>query len=164
MQVIASVFPVLLMDRLGRRPLLIMAALGECAACISVGLYFYLRQQWHFQGLSWMAICSVAVFIVAFSIGWGPVPWVIISEIFPLKTRGLACGICTVAKWVFAFLVTLVFPTLQTAMTPYGVFWMFAGICLFSALYVTVFVIETKGKSLEEIEAHYRVMDTTSTH
>lgn len=135
--------------------LLILAGVGECVACATLGLYFLLSQRYRVSGIGWMSVLSVCVFLIAFSLGWGPVPGIVMSEILPLRARGLASGLCTVVGWTCAFLVTRGFLPLQQAITPYGVFWAFGGTCFLSVIFVIVFMFETKGKSLEAIEMHF---------
>ncbi|KAE8582440.1 hypothetical protein XENTR_v10020127 [Xenopus tropicalis] len=106
--------------------------------------------------LAWLALASMGLFIAGFAIGWGPIPWLIMSEIFPLRARGVASGVCVVTNWGCAFLVTKEFHELMVSLTSYGTFGLFAGFCALNVLFTAFCVPETKGKTLEQIEAHFR--------
>ncbi len=106
--------------------------------------------------LSWLSLISLIVYIIGFSIGWGPIPWLLMSEIFPSKARGAASAIATATNWTFAFIVTVSFKTMEHGLKDQGVFWLYSGVCILSIIFVLVFVPETKGKTLEEIEAEFQ--------
>uniref|UniRef100_A0A670YAY8 Solute carrier family 2, facilitated glucose transporter member 8 n=1 Tax=Pseudonaja textilis TaxID=8673 RepID=A0A670YAY8_PSETE len=99
---------------------------------------------------------KILLVISGFALGWGPIPWLVMSEIFPLRARGIASGACVLTNWLMAFLVTKEFHDLTVLLTPYGTFWLFSSTCLLNVIFTIVCVPETKGKSLEEIEAHFR--------
>jgi SP family facilitated glucose transporter-like MFS transporter 8 len=104
------------------------------------------------EKISWVAILSLVLFNLSFALAWGPVPWLLMSEIFPLRARGIASSISTLFNWSLAFTVTKTFVNFQTALTPPGTYWLYAGVSFLAFLFVIFFVPETKGKSLEEIE------------
>jgi len=95
------------------------------------------------------------VFVAFFSLGWGPLPWLITAEILPVKAKGLGGGIATAFNWFIAFLTTKEFEDLEIAIDRFSVFWLFAGITLLGVVFVFFYVPETKGKSLEQIEAEF---------
>ena len=127
-----------------------LLTLQSCA-----GAYYFLTEVHKTEELSWLSLTSVLVYIAAFSIGWGPVPWIMMSELLPSKTRGASSGICNLINWNVSFLVTKEFSDLETAITDYGAFWLFAGINFAGFIYVLFLVPETKGKTLEEIEVYF---------
>ncbi|XP_033047477.1 solute carrier family 2, facilitated glucose transporter member 8 isoform X2 [Trachypithecus francoisi] len=90
-----------------------------------------------------------------FAVGWGPIPWLLMSEIFPLHVKGVATGICVLTNWLMAFLVTKEFSSLMEVLRPYGAFWLASAFCIFSVLFTLFCVPETKGKTLEQITAHF---------
>ncbi|XP_005004078.1 solute carrier family 2, facilitated glucose transporter member 8 isoform X3 [Cavia porcellus] len=90
-----------------------------------------------------------------FALGWGPIPWLLMSEIFPLHIKGMATGVCVLTNWLMAFLVTKEFSTLMEALRPCGTFWLASGFCICSVLFTWFCVPETKGKTLEQITAHF---------
>lgn len=106
-------------------------------------------------GLAWLAVGSMCLFIAGFAVGWGPIPWLLMSEIFPLHVKGVATGMCVLTNWLMAFLVTKEFSSLMDVLRPYGAFWLASAFCIFSVLFTLFCVPETKGKTLEQITAHF---------
>ncbi|ELU17377.1 hypothetical protein CAPTEDRAFT_200986 [Capitella teleta] len=154
-QVVATAIACCLMDAAGRRLLLLIAGIFMTLSCVTFGTYYYLVDVHKIGGLSWLSLGSLILYVTAFSLGWGPIPWLIMSEVFPGRAKGMASGIVTTVNWCCAFLVTKEFHDLQVAITEYGVFWLFGSICALSIAFVAIFVPETKGRSLEEIEATF---------
>ena len=143
-------------DRWGRKPLLILGAIMMAAAMISMGFMF----QTHMQGT---ALLGAAMFYVAgFSLSWGPVVWVMLSELFPNSIKGPAMGIAVAAQWIANFIVTWSFliidgDTKLNAIFNHGAAYYFYGICsVLAALFVWKFVPETKGRTLEMIENFWK--------
>ncbi|XP_071083310.1 proton myo-inositol cotransporter-like [Haliotis cracherodii] len=101
---------------------------------------------------AWMAILGLTLFLLGFAPGLGPMPWTINSEIFPLWARGTCIAMTTAVNWVCNLIVSFTFLTLTETITKYGTFWLFGGICFLGMLFTLVFVPETKGKTLEEVE------------
>ncbi|XP_056408746.1 solute carrier family 2, facilitated glucose transporter member 8 isoform X2 [Hyla sarda] len=99
---------------------------------------------------------KVLLVISGFAIGWGPIPWLLMSEIFPLRARGVASGVCVVTNWGCAFLVTKIFHDLLDLLTSYGTFWLFAAFCGLNVLFTVLCVPETKGKTLEQIQSYFQ--------
>ncbi|XP_067683032.1 proton myo-inositol cotransporter-like [Haliotis asinina] len=101
---------------------------------------------------AWMAILGLTLFLLGFAPGLGPMPWTINSEIFPLWARGTCIAMTTAVNWICNLIVSFTFLTLTETITKYGTFWLFGGICFLGMLFTLVFVPETKGKTLEEVE------------
>ena len=154
-QVVATFVASLLLDRLGRRFLLIFAGVFMSISCFTLGLYYYLTEYHDASHLGWLSLTSMAVYIAAFSIGWGPVPWIVMAEILPVRVKGLGSGLSLVISWLLAFVVTKEFSTLETYLSAYGAFWLFGGACFVSVLFVIFIVPETKGQSLQQIEMSF---------
>lgn len=148
-QVIATAVAVPLMDRAGRKILLTTSAAVMALSLVALGLAFYV------DGLSWLPLTSLIVYIAAFSVGYGPIPWVLMGEMFSLEVRAAASGLAILTNWGTAFIVTLIFDPLQDAIHEYGTYWMFAGICVVNTIFCVMVVPETKGKTLQEIAAHF---------
>ena len=134
-------------DRAGRRKLLIWGVLGMLICLIGIGVVFY------FQFSSGpLLLLFILGFIACFASSLGPIPWVIIAEIFPNKLRGLAMSISILVLWIGVVLITQLFPILINQAGGAITFWIFG----FNALVLLVFtykwIPETKGKTLEEIE------------
>ncbi|XP_048414718.1 solute carrier family 2, facilitated glucose transporter member 8 isoform X2 [Stegostoma tigrinum] len=94
--------------------------------------------------------------ISGFALGCGPIPWLVMSEIFPVRARGIASGACVLTNWSTAFLVTKEFHDLVENITQYGTFWLFSSFCFMNLLFTIFFVPETKGRTLEQIEAYFK--------
>ncbi|TMW48141.1 hypothetical protein DOY81_006774 [Sarcophaga bullata] len=153
MQFIATFVSVMVVDKLGRRLLLLVSAIVMAASTIAMGVYFYLQDhEVSVVNLGWLPVCSLCIFIIMFSIGFGPVPWLMMGELFASDIKGVAGSIAGTSNWLLAFIVTKTFGNLQTAMGNGETFWLFSGITLVGAIFVFVFVPETKGKSLNEIQ------------
>lgn len=100
-----------------------------------------------------VTLACIVVYIASFAVSWGPVQWVMLPEIFPLRMRGSAVGVCLVLNWLFNMLVALVFPLLLDTFGSGPIFLFFALMAVFGLWFVHRGLIETKGRSLEEIEA-----------
>ncbi|MBN1395668.1 MAG: sugar porter family MFS transporter [Pirellulales bacterium] len=138
-----------LVDRLGRKPLLIAGAAVKAAALTAVAVGFATSAQ------GWWVLLAVLVYVGAFSASLGPVVWVVMSEIFPTKIRGRAMSIATLALWIACYLLSQTFPMLAKAITPGGIFGCYAVMCVLCVAFVAKTLPETKGKSLEEIEREF---------
>lgn len=138
-------------DRWGRKPLLLTGIAGAVLSLVTAGFMFFFRAS---EGLSLLA--PIMVFIACFAFSFGPVCWIIISEIYPIFIRGRAMALATFALWTGCFLVSQLTPLMLEQLGPAGTFWTFAIICS-PAFFITWKLIpETKGKSLEEIEHHWK--------
>ncbi|WP_333865272.1 sugar porter family MFS transporter [Chitinophaga sp.] len=135
-------------DKLGRRPLMLVGSLG--LSIVYIVLALLLKNQ--------AAVGLVSVFVLAaialYATSLAPVTWVLISEIFPNKVRGLASSVAIVALWGAYFILVFTFPILAEKLGTYGPFYLYAGICLLGFLFVRSRVKETKGKTLEQLEQH----------
>ncbi|TNM90068.1 hypothetical protein fugu_004302 [Takifugu bimaculatus] len=99
---------------------------------------------------------KILLIISGFALGWGPIPWLVMSEIFPVKARGFASAACVLTNWGMAFVVTKTFQNMMNVLTSAGTFWMFAFMCIFNVIFTIAFIPETKGKTSEQIEATFR--------
>ncbi len=133
-------------DRLGRKPLLLIASAGMGLSLVLLGCFFVQKR---FEG-PWVLLFTLA-YVASFAVAMGPVVWVVISEIFPTRVRGRAMSIATVCLWISCFAVSQFFP-LMLEMLHGSVFFIYAFMCAVAFLFVAVFIPETKGKTLEEIE------------
>nr|KAJ0205622.1 hypothetical protein LSAT_V11C500242900 [Lactuca sativa] len=152
-QVPFTLLGVLLMDVSGRRPLLMVSAAGTCLGCFLTGISFLLQDLQENKGVSpILALVGVLVFTGSFSLGMGGIPWVIMSEIFPINIKGSAGSLVTVVNWFGSWVVSYAFNFLMKFSTE-GTFFMFSSICCVTVLFVAKLVPETKGRTLEEIQA-----------
>ncbi|EER06837.1 hexose transporter, putative [Perkinsus marinus ATCC 50983] len=155
-QVGVTLIGALIIEKAGRRLLLISAASGMCISAILEGLFFYLRDSVGNQNVGWLAIVAAFGYIATFSLGVGGIPWLILAELFPDEVRGVASSIATVINWLCSFLVTELMESMTRTLTFYGTFWFFAGVSLMLALFVVFLVPETKGRTFEEIQAYFQ--------
>ena len=105
---------------------------------------------------AWIIILCLSLFIVFFGISWGPVLWVMLPELFPMRARGAATGISALVLNIGTLIVSLLFPILSDALSTEWVFLIFAVIGVLAMLFVIKFLPETRGRSLEEIEYDLR--------
>ena len=133
-------------DRLGRRALMLIGAGGLAAIYLMLGTCYY----YHVSGIFMVVLVVVAIACYAMSLG--PVTWVLLSEIFPGKVRGVAVATSTFALWMGSFTLTYSFPFLNRGLGTYGTFWIYTAICVMGLIYFYRVLPETKGKSLEELE------------
>jgi MFS transporter, SP family, arabinose:H+ symporter len=145
-----TIVAIMLADRLGRRPLLIMAAGGMGLSLALLGAAF------KFQFLSPSGLLIVILLYIAFfAAAMGPLVWVVMAEIFPTRVRGSAMGLATLVLWLADFAVTLTFPVITDKLSQATAFWIYAAMCAIDFVFMIFFLPETKGKSLEEIERRW---------
>lgn len=142
-------------DRWGRKPLLYAGLGGMLIALACLGAAFRFGDVLG-ESLRWVAVGSVVVYIACFAFSLGPIGWIMVSEVLPLKIRGFAMGICTVANFTFNLIVVSSFPILVSKIGEGYTFWIFGIISVLCLFFVFFFVPETKGISLERIEANWR--------
>ena len=155
--VVFTIVAVLLLDKLGRRVFLLVGTAGLTVALVGLGLFFAVPSIKANAG--WLALASLIVYIASFAVGLGPVFWLMIAEIFPLKIRSAAMSVCTVANWGFNFLVAFTFLQLISTAGKGGTFFIYAGLGVLALIFFAWMVPETKGRSLEEIESDLGAAD-----
>ena len=141
-------------DRLGRKPLLYIGLTGVMLSLAALGFAFRFETLLG-DSMKWVAVGSLVSYIVCFAISLGPIGWILVSEVFPLKIRGVAMSMCTVANFGFNFFVVSSFPILLHRIGGAYTFWMFAAVSFLCIIFVYYCVPETKGISLEQIEANW---------
>lgn len=143
-------------DKMGRKPLLYIGSAGMTISLAAVGIFIYNEAVGNY------VLPFLILFMASFSISWGPIVWVLLSEIFPNKIRSLALAISVFIQWVANFVVTQVFPSLmenqwlKDNFNGAFPFYLFSVICLFSLFFVWKKVPETKNKSLEQMDALWK--------
>lgn len=149
-----TIVAVFFTDKLGRKPLLYFGLTGVMLSLFALGSAFAFESILG-DSLKWVAVGSLVTYIICFAMSLGPIGWIIVSEVFPLKIRGLAMSICTVANFAFNFFVVGSFPVLMHRFGGAVTFWGFAIVSFLCILFVYFFVPETKVISLEEIESNW---------
>ena len=150
--VLVTVVSLWLLDKVGRRILLLIGVVGMSASLLVLSLFFFLD----LSQFDFIAVLSLMCYVSFFAVGLGPVTWLIIAEIYPLKIRGRAMSIAMFSNWFFNFVISITFLSILKWLGSGGAFLMYACICLFALYFVFRRVPETKGKSLEEIELFWR--------
>ena len=138
-----------LVDRYGRRILMLIGAAGLAVTYTSLGALYYT----HSRGVHMLVLVVAAIACYAMSLA--PVTWVVISEIFPNRIRGVAMSIAVTALWVASFILTYTFPIFNHSLGAAKTFWIYAAICAAGFLFIKARLPETKGKTLEQIEASW---------
>jgi sugar porter (SP) family MFS transporter len=149
-----TILAVRIIDRAGRRPLLIIGLIGMVVSLVLLGVVFFQGSTSGAAGV--LATVCLGLYIASFAISLGPVFWLMISEIYPLRIRGTAMSVASIANWGSNFLVALTFPVLLAALGGAGSFWLFAVLGIVAWIFVYFRVPETKNRTLEEIEASFR--------
>ena len=151
--VLMTIVAMWLIDHVGRRPLLLTGIAGMIFSLAVLGFVFRMPTG---GALSWLAVITLMVYVASFAISLGPIFWLLISEIYPLKVRGVAEGTAAGVNWAFNFLVSLTFLTLIQILGSSWTFWLYAVLAIASWLFSYYLVPETKGRTLEEIERSFR--------
>ncbi|MCK5443780.1 MAG: sugar porter family MFS transporter [Maribacter sp.] len=133
-------------DKIGRKKLMLAGSAGLAVIYSILGAFYYLG----FQG--WPMLVLVVLSIACYASTLAPITWVVLSEIFPNRIRGLAMAVATFSLWTASMLLTFFFPIINNAIQASGSFWLFAVICFSGFFFIKNKLVETKGKSLEEIQ------------
>merc|ERR1712154_364707 len=148
----------LLVDRFGRKMLLIISDVLMGVSMIALGIYFVLKEtesENTIDKLAFLPITATMLFIASFSIGFGPLPWLLNSELFPREAKALASSLGGMFNWSCAFLVVYFYPMAETALTKYYCYFFFALVCLLGSVFIIAFVPETKGKTEEDMKNYF---------
>lgn len=141
-------------DKLGRKFLLLVSAIGSAASILVLGLYFFLHKH-EFRLLEhfwWLPISCLLLYIVSFNLGLGPVTWTVLCEVFPDNVKSTASSIVAAICFLSSFLVTFAFPMLSELLGMAESFWLFGICCVLGIIFIQYVVVETKGKSAMEIQ------------
>ncbi|MFS7975912.1 putative major facilitator, sugar transporter, major facilitator superfamily [Helianthus anomalus] len=152
-QIVVTALNALFLDKAGRKPLLLVSATGLVLGCLTTALSFYLKT--YEIGLSTvpaLAVTGILLYIVSFSAGMGAIPWVIMSEVFPINIKGAAGSLATLVNWFGAWAISFTFNFLLS-WSSYGTFIVYAAINAGAIVFVIKMVPETKGRTLEQIQA-----------
>ena len=148
--VIFTFLAIATVDRNGRRPLMLLGCAGLVVIYVTLGYFLSI----HSHGVHMLALVVAALACYAMTLA--PVTWVVLSEIFPSRVRGTAMAIATGSLWAACFVLTYTFPLLNAVLGTAGTFWVYAAVCAIGFLGVKKWLTETKGQTLEEIEAFWK--------
>ncbi|HMO51530.1 MAG TPA: sugar porter family MFS transporter [Kiritimatiellia bacterium] len=155
----STLVAIALIDRVGRKPLLVIGSVGMTVFLTVLGLVFAGAdvdadgRLLLGSGAGWLALIAANCYIVCFGISWGPVMWVLLGEMFPNQMRGASLSLAGLSQWTANFGVTMTFPVLLAVVGLGGAYGLYAAFALLSVFFAIKFVRETKGKTLEEMTA-----------
>ena len=153
--VVMTLIAIRFIDRVGRKPLLLGGLVGMVVSLTVLGLSTVLLSEPSSptDTVAIITLLCLAGFIISFAATWGPTVWVVLPEVLPLRIRGTAMGVAIFLHWIANFVVSQTFPSLLAALGPGIPFLGYAVIGVLAFIFVSAFVTETKGRSLEEIES-----------
>lgn len=150
---VATLVSMVLIDKAGRKILLQASAVVMAISLAVLGYYFMKKDRGDdVSSMGMVPVVAVISYIFLFSVGFGPIPWMMSGEVLPAEIKGVCTGIATSVNWFLAFLVTFAFKTLTDNLGNAGTYFLISFICVIAFLFSTFVVIETKGKSLQEIQ------------
>ncbi|MDR3652525.1 MAG: D-xylose transporter XylE [Paludibacter sp.] len=147
--IIFTLVAIFTVDKFGRKPLLIIGSVGMAIGMFAIGLLAYS----HIIGVS--TLIFIVIYSASFMMSWGPITWVLISEIFPNTIRGKAIAIAVAAQWISNFIVSATFPSLEAFSITFT-YVLYGVMSVLSALFIWKMVPETKGKTLEDMSKLWR--------
>uniref|UniRef100_A0A7N0UDL1 Major facilitator superfamily (MFS) profile domain-containing protein n=1 Tax=Kalanchoe fedtschenkoi TaxID=63787 RepID=A0A7N0UDL1_KALFE len=152
-QVLACLLTATRMDNTGRKPLLLVSASGTLIGCVLVGTSFFLKvhEVSSSTSINVLAVAGLMVYGGSYSTGMGPIPWILMSEMFPLNVKGVAGSLASLIDWTGAWTVSYTFNYL-ILWSSYGTFLLYGAVNALAILFILIMVPETKGKSLEAIQ------------
>jgi facilitated trehalose transporter len=156
-QLVANFVSIFIVDRAGRKPLLIASGAVMCVALTALGTHFHLQKYGMEQSLGLLPVVSLIVFMVGFSIGYCSIPFLLMGELIPEKQRSFLSSIAGSLNLGIMFVVIKTYHDLRNSVGEDGTFWLYSCVCLCSCFFVYFLVPETKGKSLKEIEEFFEL-------
>jgi facilitated trehalose transporter len=156
-QLVANFLSLFIVDRAGRRPLLIASGALMCVALAALGTHFHLQEYGMGHGLGLLPLISLMVFMVGFSIGYCSIPFLLMGELIPEKQRSFLSSVAGSLNLGIMFIVIKTYHDLKNSVGEDGTFWLYSAVCFCSCIFVYFLVPETKGKSLIEIEEFFEL-------
>jgi len=151
----ATVLSISLIDKIGRRKIFFSGLTGMIIALLATGAAFYLKPVLG-DTLIYVALVTILLYNSFFAFSLAPLGWLIISEVFPLKVRGVGMSIGSLTNWITNAIVAFTFLKLVNVLSPAGAFWVYAAVSIGAIIWGYYYIPETKGVSLEQIEDHWR--------
>lgn len=155
-QLLGTLVSTRLVDRSGRRCLLLCSSIGAGCSLLTLGAYTYGHDRGYaVEPYSWVAVTSFAAMLLLASCGIVPLPFVVLAEVMPERIRSAGSTMCLCVSWSLVFIMVKVFPATVLAVGLHGCIFAFAGCCFAGALFVACVLPETRGKSYEQIVAEF---------
>ena len=153
-QFLSSFIAPIIGDRLGRKTILTFSAIGMTISELSLGVYSYLKDSVgvNMDSVSFLPVIIMTGFIISYNTGYGPLAWSMLGELFPSKVKSIATSVVTSINWLLAFFIIKHFEAMIKAFGAAEYFWFYSGCCALAAVFAKFYVIETRGKSLKEIQ------------
>ena len=153
MNVLITIVAIMIIDKIDRKRLLVIGNIGMVASLLIMAVLIWTIG---IQSSAWIIVACLTLFIIFFGFTWGPVLWVMLPELFPMRARGAATGVAALVLSIGSLLVAQFFPILTDVLPVEQVFLIFAAIGICALIFVIKYLPETRGRSLEEIEADLR--------
>lgn len=152
-QVFGTGIAVMIIDRFGRRLLLLISGSFLAFTTATVGVYFFfLDQDVDLSAFSWLPLVMLCLFIFMFSIGYGPIPWLMMGELYDIDIKGFGGSLSSTTNWILAFIVTKTFYPMTTVLGTGQTFWVFSVTTIIGIIFIIFCVPETKNKTFTEIQ------------
>lgn len=154
MHLVATFAGSLLVDKAGRKVLLLLSIIVMTLTLTSLGVFFFIsdKNPEMAKEIGWLPLASLCIYLVFFAIGFGPIPWLMLSEIYSKEYNAFASPITGAFNWTLAFIITATFGSISNAIGKGETFWIFAGVSVIGTIFTFLVVPETKGKSINDIQ------------
>ncbi|CAG0881233.1 unnamed protein product [Cyprideis torosa] len=155
-QVVATLLALTLLDRVGRRSLLMLSALSMSFSMMTLGCFFFFKDSTGTSACSWLPLFLLIINVAGNAFGVGPIPWFLVAELIPNRARGTAGSLAITLNLIFSFTALLLFHKLEFLLGKAGIFWLFGIVGALGFFFVFFCVPETRGISLEKIEEFFQ--------
>lgn len=163
-QTLASVASSILVERAGRKILLLLSCVLMGISLVGLGYYFWLLDHdGNTSNLDWLPLTSLVAYIITFSLGLGPLPWMMAGDLFTPEMQSIGSTVTATTNLFCLTLVTLFFQTLMVLLTAAGTFWLFAIVCGIATVFTLIVIPETKGKTAEQVQNILAETETSNT-
>ncbi|XP_048518696.1 facilitated trehalose transporter Tret1 isoform X2 [Dendroctonus ponderosae] len=161
-QISSNFITALIVEKVGRRILYMVSAVGCGVACAILGTFFFLqKREVDLEGVFWLPLTCMVAYMIFFSCGLGPLAWSIVGEIFPSNVKGIGSGLTVCASFTASFAVLLTFPLISEAASMAAPFWMFTLVTILGLIFIYFMVPETRGMTLAEIQETLKKTEKT---
>ncbi|XP_044729707.1 facilitated trehalose transporter Tret1-like [Chrysoperla carnea] len=164
-QIVGTLLAVAISDRAGRKILLIISFAVMAVCLLIMGCYSFFTRNEDLDdissGIRLIPVFVTTIYVIAFSIGAGPLVWALIGEMFAPEVKGVVSSICAFSNWMFAFIITSTYTYMEDVFKPYGAYWFYSAAGFLCVVFIIFMVIETKNKTLREIQIALGGDDTT---